>query len=328
MASNPPAGPGPVLYLTEDDVRQLLTMDLALEAVEAGLRKIALDEAHLIPRQRVVTDHAVLHSMGAAAKSLGYMGTKVYSTTRKGHAQFLISLFDGKTGHLLALLQADYLGQVRTGAASGVATRLMARSDAAELGVIGSGKQARTQVEAICQVRSIRRVSVFSPNASNREQFATEMSSRLKVEVVAVPSAEQAVRDKAIVVTATNSREPVLKGEWLASGTHVNAIGSNMLGRSELDVETFRRCADIIVDSKDQARSEAGDFQQAIEEGALQWSSIRELGMVLLGRQSVRERPEDITLFKSLGIAIEDIAVAGRVFEKARSAGRGQVLSW
>jgi ornithine cyclodeaminase/alanine dehydrogenase-like protein (mu-crystallin family) len=317
-----------VLYLTEDDVRQVLTMDAALEAVEAGLRKMALDEAHLISRQRVVTDHAVLHSMGAAAKSLGVMGTKVYSTTRKGHAQFLVTLFDGKTGHLLALLQADYLGQVRTGAASGVATRLMARPDAAELGVIGSGKQARTQVEAICRVRPIQRVSVFSPTAANRERFAAEMARQLGIEVLAVTSAEQAVRDKPIVVTATTSRDPVLKGEWLAPGTHVNAIGSNMLGRSELDVETFRRCADILVDSKDQARGEAGDFQQAIEEGALQWSNIRELGMVLLGRQSVRERPEDITLFKSLGIAVEDIAVAGRVFEKARSLGRGQVLSW
>ena len=328
MASSSPAAPGPVLYLTEDDVRDLLTMDLALEAVEAGLRKMAIDEAHLIPRQRVVTDHAVLHSMGAAAKSLGVMGTKVYSTTRKGHAQFLVTLFDGKTGHLLALIQADYLGQLRTGAASGIATRLMATPDAAEIGLIGSGKQARTQIEALCKVRPIRRVSVFSPTAEHRETFAREMSAQLGIEVQAVPSAEEAIRDKPIVVTATTSRDPVLKGEWLAPGTHINAIGSNMLGRSELDLETLRRCSHVVVDSKDQARTEAGDFHQAIESGVLHWADIHELGFVLLGRHKPRERPEAITLFKSLGIAIEDIAVAGRLVPLAQAAGRGQWLKW
>ncbi|MFQ3593665.1 MAG: ornithine cyclodeaminase family protein [Gemmataceae bacterium] len=328
MASTTAVTPGPFLYLTEDDVRDLLSMDLALEAVEAGLRKMALDEAHLIPRQRVVTDHAVLHSMGAAAKSLGVMGTKIYSTTRKGHAQFLVTLFDGKTGHLVALIQADFLGQMRTGAASGIATRVMADPQAAEIGIIGSGKQARTQVEAICKVRPIRRVSVYSPNTEHREAFARELSAQLGIEVVPVSSAEEAVRGKPIVVTATTSRDPVLKGEWLAPGTHINAIGSNMLGRSELDVETFRRCEVVIVDSKDQARTEAGDFQQAIEQGVLHWPEIQELGLVLLGRYPGRKRPEGITLFKSLGIAIEDVAVAGRVLQQARAKGRGQELNW
>src|SRR5262245_49194774 len=159
-----PGAPRGVLLLNEDEVRRLLTMDLALEAVEQGLRKMALDEAHIIPRARAVTDHSMLHLMGATAKSLGVMGTKAYSTSRKGPAQFLVTLFDGKTGALLALMQADYLGQVRTGAASGIATKYMARADAAELGVFGSGKQARTQVESIAKVRKLRRVCVFSPN--------------------------------------------------------------------------------------------------------------------------------------------------------------------
>jgi ornithine cyclodeaminase/alanine dehydrogenase-like protein (mu-crystallin family) len=328
MASPNPAELSPVLYLTEQDVRQLLPMSLALEAVEAGLRKMALDEAHLIPRQRVVTDHAVLHSMGAAAKSLGYMGTKVYSTTRKGHSQFLVTLFHGKTGQLLALIQADVLGQIRTGAASGLASRVMARPDASEVGILGSGKQARTQLEAVCLVREVQRVSVYSPTPEHRQAFAIAMSQHCGVEVVPVARPEDAVRGKDIVITATTSREPVLQGQWLAPGTHVNAIGSNMMGRTELDVESFRRCADVIVDSKDQARSEAGDFQQAIEEGVLHWSDIRELGQVLLGRYAVRKQAPDITIFKSLGIAIEDIAVAGRVYERAKEAGVGQTLVW
>lgn len=323
-----PAAPRGVLLLTEDDVRRLLTMDLALEAVEAGLRKMALDEAHIIPRARVVTDHAVLHTMGAAAKSLGYMGTKVYSTTRKGHAQFLVTLFDGKTGHLVALIQADYLGQVRTGAASGIATRIMSRPDATEVGVLGSGKQARTQIEAICKVRKVRRVSVFSPNEDHRRAFATEMSEKCGVEVVPVARPELAVQDRDVIVTATTSREPVLMGGWVPQGAHLNAVGSNMLGKAELEVEVLRKCADVVVDSKDQARLEAGDFQQALEDGALHWAEVRELGQVIVGRYAVRRQPQDVTLFKSLGIAIEDVAVAARVYQKAVAENVGRAVEW
>src|SRR5262245_11081509 len=191
-----PGAPRGVLLLNEDEVRRLLTMDLALEAVEQGLRKMALDEAHVIPRHRAVTDHAMLHVMGATAKSLGVMGTKVYSTSRKGPAQFVVTLFDGKTGALQALIQADYLGQVRTGAATGIATKYLARADAAEVGVFGSGRQAKTQVEAICKVRKVRRVSVYSPSEERRKQFAQEMSQRCEVEVVPVPRPEQAAQDK------------------------------------------------------------------------------------------------------------------------------------
>src|SRR5262245_58181705 len=174
-----------VLLLTEDDVRQLLTMDDALDAVEQGLRKMALDEAFNVPRSRVQTDHSMLHVMSASAKSLGVMGYKAYTTSRKGNF-FLVGLHDGKTGALLALIQADYLGQVRTGAASGVATKYMARPDATTLGVFGSGKQARTQVEAVCKVRPIGRVHVYSPSEERRRRFAEEMSHLCETEVVAV----------------------------------------------------------------------------------------------------------------------------------------------
>src|SRR5262249_1053332 len=168
-----------VLLLTEDDVRQLLTMEVALEAVEQALRKMALDEAENVPRSRCQTDHAMLHVLGAAAKTLGVMGFKAYTTTRKA-AQFHVALYDGKTGAryegkagaVLRRVQGDYRGQVRTGAASGVATKYMAREDAAEVGIFGSGRQARTQVEAVCKVRSINRVRVYSPHEENRRRFA------------------------------------------------------------------------------------------------------------------------------------------------------------
>jgi ornithine cyclodeaminase/alanine dehydrogenase-like protein (mu-crystallin family) len=327
-ASMLPAAPQGVLLLSEDDVRRVLTMEMALEAVEQALRKMALDEAQNVPRARVQTDHAMLHTMSAAAKSLGLMGSKVYATSRRGPARFVVSLFDGKTGALLCLMEADWLGQVRTGAASGVATQYMARPDATEVGLFGCGKQARTQLLAICKVRRIRSVQVYSPNEEHRRAFATEMSERCQTEVVPVPRPETAADKKDIIITATSSREPVLAGAWLSQGAHINAIGSNFLGKAELDSAVLRRCNIVAVDSKDQARLEAGDFQQPLEDGTLHWSDVRDLGQLIVGRYPARKHPEDITLFKSLGIALEDIAVAGRVYVRAREEGLGQVIPW
>jgi alanine dehydrogenase len=317
----------PVLMLNEDDVRQLLTMDVALEAVEAVLRRQALEEAINIPRARCQTDHAMLHVMSAAAKTLGVMGYKVYSTCRKG-AQFHVGLFDGKTGERKALIQADYLGQVRTGAASGVATQYMARPDAEEVGLFGSGKQARTQLLAVCKVRRVNRVQVYSPNEERRRRFCGEMQKEVGCEVQPVPRPELAAQDKDIVITATSSREPVLYGDWLSEGTHLNVIGSNLYTKAEVDVVAVRRCDIIVVDSKDQARLEAGDFAQALEDGSIHWSDVHELGHVIVGRYPGRAHAQDVTMFKSLGIALEDIAVAARVYEKAIAQGVGKMLEW
>ncbi len=317
----------PILVLSEDDVRQVLTMDLALEAVEEGLRKFALDEGQNVSRSRVQTDHSMLHVMSASAKTLGVLGTKLYVTSRKG-SHFHLALYDGKAGTLQALIQADYLGQMRTGAASGVATEYMARPEASEVGLFGSGKQARTQLQAVCAVRKITRVQVYSPNEEHRRQFAVEMSERCETEVEPVPRPEMAAEDKDIIITATTSREPVLNGNWVAEGTHLNVVGSNFLAKAEIDAVTVRCSSSIVVDSKEQARLEAGDFVQALEEGSIHWANIHELGQVIVGRYTGRAHPEDKTLFKSLGIAIEDVAVAARVYEKAKAAGLGRLLEW
>ena len=316
-----------VLMLSEDDVRRLLTMEMALEAVEQVLRKQALEEAQNIPRTRSQTDHAMLHILSGAAKTLGIMGYKAYSTTRKG-ANFHVGLYDGKTGALLALIQADYLGQMRTGAASGVATQYMARHDAQEVGLFGTGKQARTQLLAVCKVRNIRHVHVYSPNDEHRRQFAKDMRPLCQCDIDPVPRPELAAQDKDIVITATSSREPVLSGNWLAEGTHLNVIGSNFLGKAEVDAVAVRRCESIIVDSKDQARLEAGDFVQPLEEGSIHWADVHELGQVIVGRFTGRAHPQDVTMFKSLGIALEDIAVAAKVYAKALEAGAGKTVEW
>jgi ornithine cyclodeaminase/alanine dehydrogenase-like protein (mu-crystallin family) len=330
MASPPASANGPrgVLLLTEEEVGRVLTMDMALEAVEQGLRKMALDEGHNLPRGRVQTDHCMLHTMGAAIKTLGVMGVKSYSTSRKNGARFLVSLFDGRSGALLALMQGDLLGQMRTGAASGVATKYMAREDASEVGLFGAGKQARTQLLAVCKVRRIRQVQVYSRNEERRRQFAARLSEECQTEVTPVARPELAAAEKDIVITATDSREPVLAGHWIAQGCHINAVGSNFLGKAELDAATVRRCATVVVDSKDQARLEAGDFQQAIEEGALHWADVRELGQIIVGRFAARKHAQDVTLFKSLGIAVEDVAVAARVHARAVEMGVGTFLDW
>jgi ornithine cyclodeaminase/alanine dehydrogenase-like protein (mu-crystallin family) len=316
-----------MLLLSEDDVRQVLTMELALEAVEAGFRSMALDEAHNVPRSRVQTDHAMLHVLSAAGKRLGYLGYKAYTTSRHG-AHFHVGLYDGKSGHLLALMEADYLGQMRTGAASGVATQYMARPEACEVGLFGSGKQAATQLLAMSKVRKLTRVQVFSPNEERRRRFAKEMSERCQVEVEPVPRPEMAAEDKDIIITATSSREPVLHGQWIADGCHLNIIGSNFMVKAEVDVAAVRRCDSIVVDSKEQARIEAGDFAQALEDGSIHWSDIHELCHVVVGRYPGRAHPEDVTMFKSLGIALEDVAVAGKVYERARTAGLGKEIQW
>jgi ornithine cyclodeaminase/alanine dehydrogenase-like protein (mu-crystallin family) len=312
----------PILLLNEAEVKNLLTMEMALEAVETALRKLGLDEAQNIPRSRCQTDHVVLHVMSAAAKSLGVAGYKAYGTSRQG-AHFHVGLFDGKTGELTAIVQADYLGQMRTGAASGVATKFLARPDSATVGLFGTGKQARTQLLAVCKVRAIKHVAVYSRREENRRAFCAEMTPLCQCPVEPAARSEEAAVGKDIVITATSSRDPVLQGDWLTDGAHLNIIGSNYLSKSEIDVAVVRRAKSIFVDSIDQAHLEAGDFRQARDAGVLQWPSIRELGELVAGRAPGRQQPGDITLFKSLGLAVEDIATAAMVVAKAKKANVG-----
>lgn len=313
----------PVLYLTEAEVGRLLTMDLALAAVEAGFRKLGLDEAENVPRRRCQTDAVMLHVLPAAAKTLGAVGFKAYTVTKAG-ARFHVTLYDPKTGEMAALIEADLLGQFRTGAASGVATKKLARADAKSLGCLGTGKQARTQVLAVCKVRPIASVAVFGRDPDKRSAFASQLAAEIGIEVVAVATAEEAVRGRDVIVTATTAREPVLFGEWLADGCHVNLAGSNFLAKAEADVGVFRRAALITVDSKDQARTEAGDFVAAMNQGVFGWTDVVELAPLVVGKYPGRQSADDVTVFKSLGLGIEDIAVAARVVELARQQGVGR----
>lgn len=314
-----------VLYLNEEEVRQVLTMDLALESVEAGLRKMALEEAFNVPRSRCQTDHVMLHVLPATAKTLGFIGFKAYTSTRAG-VKFHLTLYDGKTGEMAAIIQADYLGQMRTGAASGIATKVLSRKESTTVGIFGAGKQARTQLLGVCKVRPIKKAYVWSPKEERRQAFAKEMSEVCKIEITPVATAEEAARGHDILCTATSAREPFLKGEWLSPGQHLNVAGSNFLSKAEIDVEVVKRCNLICIDSRDQGKIEAGDFVKALDEHIIEWYDIIELGRIVAKRNPGRQSPEDITLFKSLGIGLEDIAAGGMVVSRAKEAGLGKWL--
>lgn len=307
-----------MIHITEQQVRETLTMAKAIELLEDGFRRLGQGRAVNHPRRRVRLENgAMLHYMAAGDNDSGFLGGKVYATNPRTGAHFVVLLFD-PSGSPAATIEADLLGQVRTGAASGVATRYMARKEAATLGMIGSGYQARSQLEAVAEVRKLSRARVYSRSAENRGRFAREMSERLGLAIDPVDSAEKAVREADIVVTITNSRQPVLEGEWLPAGCHVNAAGSNRAKRREIDARTMERAAVIAADSVEQAKIEAGDLIQAADEGRLDWGKVSELSAIISGRIPGRTSDQDITLFESQGLAIEDLAAAEYVYQQVR----------
>ncbi|MGA2580081.1 MAG: ornithine cyclodeaminase family protein [Bryobacteraceae bacterium] len=309
-----------MLYLTEKDVRDLLPMPVCIELMQTAFERLASGEAINHPRRRLILPTgSVLHYMVGGDGQ--YYGAKIYATNPRYGAHFLFLLYRAADAQPLAIMEANHLGQIRTGAASGLATRFMAREDAATLGIIGSGFQARTQLEAMLAVRSLQEVRVWSRDPVKRAAFAAETKTR------AVETAEEAVRGAQIVVTATNAKEPVLSADWIEPGTHINAMGSNQATRREIPAELVRRADLIAVDSIEQARVESGDLLMALKEE--DWSSprIAELKDVVAAGVPARTTPHQITLFKSVGLAVEDVIAAAYVYERAHAQGIGNQMS-
>ena len=314
------------LLLKEVDVRALLTMPMPLEAVEESLRQQGNGELSLHPRRRLkLPDNALLHYMAAGDPVHGFIGMKVYTSVR-GAVRFMVPLFRSATGEMAALIEADALGQIRTGAATGVATKYLANADTRIAGIIGTGYQARTQLEAVAAVRRLERVRAFGRDPERRAQFCREMSARIGMEVEPVESGEKAVRGADIVVTATSAMKIVLEGPWLSPGVHVNAIGANWAQKRELDDAAVTRADAIVVDSIEQAKMEAGDLILSFANDAARWDAVRELGAIVAGKIPGRTGPNQITLFKSNGIATWDLAVAVRVYKLAAARGVGQSI--
>ena len=315
----------PVLHLTESEVRSLLDMPSVLDAVEEAFRQLAAGEAHNIPRQRARAPGVILHTMSAGAGFLGLVGWKCYTTTAAG-ARFHVALYNQKTGRMTAWIEADHLGRMRTGAATGVAAQWMAAPEATEMGLIGTGRQAEWQLAALAVVRNLTKAFVYGRDAARRQEFCERMSTALNLELIPVDRPQDAVEDLPIVVTATTAHDPVFDGHWLAEGSFVAAVGSNSLNRAELDATAVRRADTVVCDSVECCRREAGDFVDALERGVFNWSQAADLANVVAGRASPRHGPAGIGLFKSVGMAIEDVAVGALLMKRAAERGIGTPL--
>jgi ornithine cyclodeaminase/alanine dehydrogenase-like protein (mu-crystallin family) len=313
------------LFLTEADVQDLFPMEQALERVEASFIQQHSGRAVNRSRQRIFLPGSSLHYMAAALPDEKLLGMKIYTVVRDV-LRFVVLLFSAESGDLLALIEADHLGRRRTAAASGVATKYLGRKGACRLGMVGTGSQARTQLAAVAQVRRLRAAQVFSRDLTRRKQFCSEMTEQLQLQVEPAESAEAAVRFGDIVITATTSSQPVLKGEWLRRGAHVNAIGANMTLRREIDDVALAHATVIAVDSLEQAKEEAGDLIQGLASIPGGWDGVTELHDIIGGRRPGRTSEEEITLFKSSGIALWDVAAAGYIYEQARQKGKGKEL--
>lgn len=314
-----------IRYLTESDIQKLLTMPIALEAMEEAHKALAEHRAVDVPRARIHLPTGTQHVLQAAAPELGYVGFKYYYTRPSGKS-FYVHLMNTESGKLDAIIEAVWMSMVRTGAASGVATDHLAVRDAGVLGQIGAGFQGESQLEAVCQVRKIRTAKVFSRNKDKLAAFCDRMSKKTGIEVRPAESAEAAVRGAHVVNVITKSAEPVLKGEWLEAGQHVNAAGSNALTRREIDAAAVRKCDIITVDGRGTAEKECGDLLPAVEKGWLRWSHLTEIGEVIAKKHPGRTSEKQVSLYESHGMGLQDLWVAVKMLKLARERGIGVEL--
>lgn len=310
-------------FLIEDDVKRVLVMRDAVKCVEDALKDLARGNAVNVPRERTRIPQGTLHILQGAAPRVGVIGYKAYYSTARGTRSH-VYLYGYSTGEPLAMIEANFFNVVRTGAASAVATRYLARDNAAVVGQIGAGRMGVGQLEAVCAVRPVRRAQVYARTRDRLEDFCRSMSGRLGIEVSPADSAEAAVRGADVVNVITKSAVPVLAGAWLEPGQHVNAAGSNALTRRELDMEAMRRCELIAVDSRDTARKECGDLLPCVEAGLAHWNALPEIGEIAAGFRPGRASDQQVTLYESHGMAIQDLYVAVKVLELARARGLGR----
>jgi len=319
------------LYLTEDDVRQVLDMPLAISAVEDAHRALSEGRAQDLPRQRTRTPKLALHLLQASytdQAGTSVTGFKAYTSSRSGN-RFLVHLYDGNTGALQAMISADLLGMIRTGAASGVASRWLANPHAHELALFGTGWQAEGHLAAQLAVLPIAKVSVIGRHAEKRHDFVARMQQRYPDRLfvsVAPEDAADAVAAANVVGTITTSNLPVLQTEWVSPGTHINAAGSNALIRRELPEELIRNACPVVVDTVATALAEAGDLLPLFEKGRLVPRQLIELGDVITGRVPVKFNPQGISVFESQGLGAQDLAVALKLLARANEQGLGTTL--
>lgn len=310
------------LLLNEADVKQLLTMDDALPVIEDAFASVASGDAVNVPRVRGALPEATLNVLAAVSRKLDAAVVKSYPVIRSDvtvGSSLTVLLYRLSTGALDAIVEASVLGQIRTGAASGVAAKYMARPDSRVMTLFGAGFQAQSQVEALTRaLPNLARINVVSRSPERARQFCKDL--KVGIEVVHAPDVEQAVEAADVITTATGTHRPLFDGAWLRPGVHVNAVGSNYTEKRELDEVAVRRADRIVVDDIAVAKTESGDL---IGAAGLDWASILPLSDVVAGRAPGRASRDEITLFESQGLGLEDLAVACHVVRRAREAGRG-----
>ena len=314
-------------FLRDEDVNQLVSMDDMLAAIENMQRRFGQGQASNLSRRKIIGSNGMLSVMGGGLFYDGVLGVKTY-TVVKGKYSFQVSLYDADSGELLCYTQANRLGQLRTGATTGVAVKHLSNPGDSTMAIIGTGYQAPTQLEAVSKVRGIKKVNAYSRTTDNRRGFAQVMSDSLGVEVVATDSVQEAVTGSDIIVCIAATMEPVLEGEWLNQGCTVVGAGPTTWRAREVDNLTLDRADRIFVDSIEQAGVEAGDIAGAIDRGALQWSQVMELRHVVGGETPGRVSSDQLIYVKLMGTGVADVAAAKLAYDKATAAGIGMEMDW
>lgn len=315
------------LFLRDDDIRETVSMDSMLCAIEDMQRHYGLGEAYNLGRRKIISSNGQLSVLGGGLFYERVFGVKTYTVTG-GRYSFHISLYDTTSGRLLAFIQANCLGQLRTGATTGVATKHLAKHDAALVGIIGTGYQAPTQLEALSKVIRITNAKAYSRNPDDRKKFTKELSRSLGLEVVAVETNREAVEGCDVVVCITTSMEPVLDGQWLGSGALLISAGPTSWRAREVDDTSIKRASMIVVDSLEQAPREAGELASAADRGLLQWSQLVELRQVVAGQSLGRGSPNEIIYAKLMGTGIADVAAAKLAYDLAKEHGVGTEMEF
>ena len=309
------------IFLDEAQVAELLDMASCMKALEEAFREKAAGTGSNLPRRRLPFQGRRFMMMAGGLSRKGYLASKSYGAG-KGQDTILYKQGDG----LVAFIRSSRLGQTRTGAASGVATKYMARKDASRLGCFGTGHQAETQIVAVAQARKLESIHVYGRDAQKRNPFADRMSGLLGREVRPVETPAEAVKGRDIVITITSSQQPVFDGRLLEPGTHVNAAGANTRVHRELDEHAVTRCGVIATDDIEGAKLECGDLDWPADKGMLAWEKVWDLAHIVAGVMPGRRSDEEITLFESQGIGLEDAAAAALVYERAKERGIGTAL--
>ena len=316
--------PSQFLWLSEGEVVSLMDMGEAIAALEKGLLAEAQGHAKNMVKTHVAWNGSTLHAIGAAFPRAGFVGTKTWAHT-EGGATPLVILFDSQTGNLKAVIEAFALGQLRTGAASGVATRCLAVRDAGEFAIIGTGKQALAQVAAVVAVRPIRSIRVFGRHKGRRSNFVSRTRQEFNLEVVEAASIREAVQGAQIITTATRATEPFLTADMISRGAHINSIGAIVATRAEVAEDVLARCDQVVVDSQPQARKLSRELMEYFGSGEGHWEQVASLANVVAGGKE-RSATSDLTLFKSLGMGIADLSLGMELYRKALEQGVGRPL--